>query len=406
MSRTLSARTLSASQARRIALAAQGLAAPKPQKPVGPVTFRKLARRLGAIQIDSVNVFVRTHYMPAFSRLGPYPMAVLDKEAWGRRPSLFEYWGHVASFMPVEWQPLFRWRMAEGRDPHGRRKSGLSEFARERQAYVDTVLAEIVRRGPVTGGDFAPEGPRKSGWWEWSDGKLALEWLFRAGLITTKTRRGFERVYDLTERVIPPAIMALPTPSKADAERELVLISARAMGVASIADLADYFRLLQADVKASVAALIEAGALEEVRVQGWREKAYLAVDARLPLRATGAALLSPFDNLIWRRERTERMFEARYRIGLYTPAAQRDEGYYVLMFLLGERIAARVDLKGDRKAGQLLVQAAHLEPGADEAETAAALAAELRAAAAWQGLGEIAVAKKGGLATALSREFG
>jgi len=398
-------RTLSASQARRIALAAQGLAEPKPERPVGPAAFHKLARRLGAIQIDSVNVFVRTHYMPTFSRLGAYPMALLDSAAWGRRPSLFEYWGHVASFMPVDWQPLFRWRMAEGRDPHGRRKSGLSEFARERQAYVNEVLAEITRRGPVTGGDFAPEGPRKSGWWEWSDGKIALEWLFRAGLITTKTRRGFERVYDLTERVIPSAIMSLPTPSAADARRELVLISARAMGVATIADLADYFRLLQADVRASVATLIEAGVLEEVRVQGWREKAYVTVGAKLPRRATGAALLSPFDNMVWRRERTERMFEAHYRIGLYTPADQRVHGYYVLLFLLGERIAARVDLKADRRAGQLLVQAAHLEPGADEALTAAALAAELRSAAAWQGLGELVVAKKGGLATALSREL-
>jgi uncharacterized protein len=406
MSRTLSARTLSAGQARRIALAAQGLAAPKPQKPVGAAAFGKLVRRLGAVQIDSVNVFVRTHYMPTFSRLGPYPMGVLDKEAWGRRPSLFEYWGHVASFMPVEWQPLFRWRMAEGRDPHGRRKSGLSEFARERQAYVGEVLAEISRRGPVTGGDFAPEGPRKSGWWEWSEGKIALEWLFRAGLITTKTRRGFERVYDLTKRVIPPAIIAAPTPSAAEARRELVLISARAMGVSTIADLADYFRLLQADVKVAVTDLIEAGALEEVRVEGWREKAYLDVAAKLPRRATGAALLSPFDNMIWRRERTERMFDARYRIGLYTPAAQRGDGYYVLLFLLGERIAARVDLKADRQTGKLLVQAAHLEPSANEAETTAALAAELRSAAAWQGLGEVVVVKKGGLSTALSREFG
>jgi uncharacterized protein len=396
-------RTLSASQARRIALAAQGLAAPKPQKPVGPAAFHKLARRLGALQIDSVNVFVRTHYMPTFSRLGRYPMSVLDNAAWGRRPSLFEYWGHVASFMPVEWQPLFRWRMEAGRQ--NGRSGEMSRFATERRAYVDEVLAEITRRGPVTGGDFASEGPRKSGWWEWSDGKIALEWLFRAGLITTKTRRGFERVYDLTERVIPPAIMALPTPSKADAERELVLISARAMGIATIADLADYFRLLQADVRTSVATLIEAGALEEVRVQGWREKAYLAVGAKLPRRATGAALLSPFDNMIWRRERTERLFDAHYRIGLYTPADQRVHGYYVLLFLLGERIAARVDLKADRKAGQLLVQAAHLEPGADEGETAAALAAELRSAAAWQGLSGLAVAKKGGLSTALSREL-
>jgi len=396
-------RTLSASQARRIALAAQGLAGPKPDKPVGPAGFHKLARRLGAIQIDSVNVFVRTHYMPTFSRLGPYPMSVLDQAAWGRRPSLFEYWGHVASFMPVEWQPLFRWRMEVGRQ--NGRSGEMSRFATERRAYIDEVLAQIVRRGPVTGGDFAPEGPRKSGWWEWSDGKIALEWLFRAGLITTKTRRGFERVYDLTERVIPPAILALPTPRKADAERELVLISACAMGIATVADLADYFRLLQADVRASVATLIEAGALEGVRVQGWREKAYLAVGAKLPRRASGAALLSPFDNMIWRRERTERMFDAHYRIGLYTPAHQRVHGYYVLLFLLGERIAARVDLKADRKTGQLLVQAAHLEPGADEAETSAALAAELRSAAAWQGLGEVAVAKKGGLSTALSREL-
>lgn len=396
-------RTLSASQARRIALAAQGLAAPKPGKPVGPAAFRKLARRLGAIQIDSVNVFVRTHYMPTFARLGPYPQAVLEKEAWGRRPSLFEYWGHETSFMPIEWQPLFRWRMERGRYSDSRRKSGLTEFAKQRRSYIDEVLAEIVRRGPVTGGDFAPEGPRKSGWWEWSEGKSALEWLFRAGLITTRTRRGFERVYDLTERVIPTSITNLPTPSEADARRQLVLIAARAMGVATVADLADYFRLLQAEVKASVADLIEAGALEEVRVQGWRDRAYLATDSKLPRAASGAALLSPFDNLVWRRERTERLFETRYRIGLYTPADQREHGYYVLLFLLGERIAARVDLKSDRKGGVLLVQAAHLEPGADEGETAAALARELRSAAGWQGLGEAAVAKKGGLATALSR---
>jgi hypothetical protein len=398
-------RTLSVSQARRIALAAQGLAGPKPGKPVTARAFRELTRRLGALQIDSVNVFVRAHYAPAFARLGPYDTALLDNEAWGRRPSLFEYWGHVASLMPVELQPLFRWRMAEGRDG-GRRKSGLSEFAATRRAYIDGVLAEIARRGPVTGADFAPEGPRKSGWWEWSEGKIALEWLFRAGLIATKTRRGFERVYDLTERVIPADILAAPTPSKEDAHRELVLIAARAMGVASVADLADYFRILQAEAKARAEELVERGALERVAAQGWRGVAYLATDAQLPRRAAGAALLSPFDNLVWRRERTETLFGARFRIGIYTPAAQREDGYYVYLFLLGERIAARVDLKSDRQAGRLLVQAAHLEPGADEAETAAALAAELRLAAAWQGLGDIAVAKKGGLATALSREIG
>ena len=397
-------RTLSASQARRIALAAQGLIAPKPDKPVGPAAFRKLARRLGAIQIDSVNVFVRTHYMPTFARLGPYSPAVLDKEAWGRHPSLFEYWGHEASFMPVEWQPLFRWRMEAGRQ--NRRTGQMSAFATQRRAYIDHVLAEIARRGPVTGADFAPESPRKSGWWEWSEGKIALEWLFRAGFITTKTRRGFERVYDLTERVIPPAILATPTPSIEEAHRELLRISARALGVATIADLGDYFRLpLQRDVKARVDELVETGELEEVVVKGWRDKAYMPVGITLPRRAEGAALLSPFDNMVWRRERTERMFGARYRIEIYTPAHKREHGYYVLMFLLGERIAARVDLKADRKTGQLLVQAAHLEPGAEEAQTAAALAAELRSAALWQGLPEVVVAKKGGLATALSREL-
>jgi uncharacterized protein YcaQ len=212
--------------------------------------------------------------MPAFSRLGPYPQALLEKAAWGRRPSLFEYWGHAASFMPLEWQPLFRWRMRAGLENH-RHKAGFSEFAEQRRPYIDEVLAEIARRGPVTGADFAPEGPRKSGWWEWSDGKRALEWLFRAGLITTKTRRGFERVYDLTERVIPAPILAAPTPRREDAHRELVRLSARALGVATIADLGDYFRLpLQRDVKARVAELVESGELEELAVQGWGEKAY------------------------------------------------------------------------------------------------------------------------------------
>jgi hypothetical protein len=361
--------------------------------------------RLGVLQLDSVNVFARTHYMPAFSRLGPYDPAILQREAWGKRPSLFEYWGHAASLMPMELQPFFRWKMQIG--ALNSRSGHLSRLGAENRPYIDSVLAEIARRGPVTGADFAPDGPRKSGWWEWSEGKTALEWLFRAGLVTTKTRRGFERVYDLTERVIPAAILALPTPSVADAQRELVRRSAEAMGVATVADLADYFRIYyQADAKARAGELVEEGVLEEVSVAGWRGMAYLHRDAQLPRRAAGAALLSPFDNLIWRRERTESMWGARYRIGLYTPAAQRDEGYYVLMFLLGERIAARVDLKADRKAGVLMVQAAHLEPGADEGDTTPALAAELRSAAAWQSLGDIAVAKKGGLATALSRELG
>jgi hypothetical protein len=396
-------RSLSAGQARRIALAAQGLADPRPGKPVNRRAFRALTRRLGALQLDSVNVMVRTHYMPAFSRLGPYAPALLEDEAWGRRPSLFEYWGHVACLMPVEMQPLFRWRMARARAND--RTGGLAEFGRERADYIAGVLEEIRQRGPVTGGDFAG-APRKAGWWSWSDGKMALEWLFYAGLIATRTRRAFERVYDLTERVIPADILAQPTPGKADAHRELVRIAAQAMGVATVADLADYFRILQAEAKARADELVEAGVLEKVAVEGWRGHSYLAAGARLPRRATGAALLSPFDNMIWRRERTERMFGLRYRIGIYTPADQREHGYYVYPFLMDDALAARVDLKADRAAGRLLVQAAHLEAGADEAETARRLAAELATAAAWQGLGEVAVMKKGGLSAALSREIG
>jgi uncharacterized protein len=393
-------RELSARQARRIALAAQGLAGQRPAGPVTPPRFRKLAQRLGVLQIDSVNVFARAHYMPVFARLGAYPQGLLEREAWGKRPSLFEYWGHVASLMPVELQPLFRWRMQQYRTPGGAKKSGLAAFAEARRDYVAGVLKEIERRGPVTGGDFA-EGKREAGWWNWSDGKMAVEWLFAAGLVSVKTRRGFERVYDLTERVIPRATLAAPTPSETDAKRELVLIGARAMGVATVADLADYFRILQVEAKARADELVEAGQLERVKVEGWRAPAYLASDARLPRKVEAATLLSPFDNLIWRRERTERMFNARFRIEIYTPAAQRTHGYYVYPFLLADRIAARVDLKADRAAGVLRVQAAHLEPGADEGQTAPALAAELRIAAAWLGLADVAVAGRGDLAARL-----
>lgn len=392
---------LSAGQARRIALAAQGLADPRPARAPGRSQFRRLAGRLGAIQIDSVNVVVRTHYLPAFSRLGGYPQAHLDAEAWSRRPSLFEYWGHEASLMPVELQPLFRWRMERARS--GEMWTGLARFGRERRDYIEGVLAEIEKRGPVSGGDFA-EGPRASdNWgWNWSNGKRALEWLFWGGLVSVKTRRGFERVYDVTERVIPRAVLEAPTPGEADAVRELVRISARAMGVATEADLRDYFRLPLAPARAAVQALAEAGELTPVSVKGWRQPAYLAPDVRIPRRARATALLSPFDNLIWTRERTERLFGARIRLEIYVPGHKREHGYYVLPFLEGERITARVDLKSDRKAGTLLVQAAHLEPGAVEAETAAALAGELKRMAAWLGLGDVQVKRKGDLATALA----
>ncbi|WP_298163160.1 winged helix-turn-helix domain-containing protein [Brevundimonas sp.] len=390
---------ISPALARRMALAAQGFGRPRPPT-AGSRQFRDTARRLGVIQIDSVNVVSRTHYLPAFSRLGDYPRALLEAEAWGKRPSLFEYWGHEASLMPLEIQPLMRWRMERARDGHGI-WTGLNRFGRERRDYIDGVLTEIERRGPVTGADFAA-GPRgKPGWWEWSDGKRALEWLFWAGLITTRTRRGFERVYDLTERVIPSAIRDLPTPTEADAQRALVRIAAAAMGVATTADLRDYFRLPLQDARDRVAELVEEGDLAPVVVPGWKGAAWIAPDARRPRRIQGAALLSPFDNLIWFRDRSERLFDVRIRLEIYTPAHKRAHGYYVLPFLEDEAVTARVDLKADRQAGALLVQAAWREPLATP-ETAARLATELVGMAGWLGLGRVAVKPRGDLAPDLS----
>lgn len=389
--------TITLGTARRIALAAQGFGRTRPATP-GRSHVRDLVRKLGVVQIDSVNVVTRTHYLPGFSRLGHYPREALEAEAWGPKRSLFEYWGHEASLMPMELQPLFRWRMQRAQE--GAMWTGIARFGRERRDYIDGVLAEIERRGPVTGGDFA-SGPRgRSGWWEWSDGKRALEWLFWAGMITTKTRNGFERVYDLTERALPARVIDLPTPDEAEAQRELVRIAARALGVATEADLRDWFRMPVAETKARIAELVEADELTPVQVKGWRQTAYLAPGARTPRMVTGQALLSPFDNLIWARDRTERLFGVRVRLEIYTPAHKREHGYYVLPFLEDEAITARVDLKADRKAGRLLVQAAWREPDATP-DTAARLAHELKLMAGWLGLEGVDVVGKGDLAEAL-----
>ena len=264
------------------------------------------------------------------------------------------------------------------------------------------MLARIESEGPLTGGVTPGEAPRKTGWWNWSNGKIALEYLFWAGRITTATRRGFERVYDLTERVIPAAILNQPTPSEDEAHRALLMIAAKAMGIGTAADLADYFRLPLTETKARVEAMAEDGLLTRLRVQGWRNDAYLWPDARAPRKLAANALLSPFDNLIWRRERTERLFDARIRIEIYTPSAKRQHGYYVLFFLQGEAITARVDLKADRAAEVLRVQAAHLEPGADEGTVVPALADELRVMAGWLDLDEVVVTQRGDLAAALT----
>lgn len=380
--------TLSLAAARRIALAAQGFGAARPAR-AGRAHLARNVARLGLHQIDSVNVLARAHYLPAFSRLGCYDRALLDRAAWGRKSErrLFEYWAHEASLLPLALHPLLRWRMARA----DRGKSGwksMRAFAGERRPEAEALLARIRADGPMAASDFE-HGKSRSGWWEWGATKQALEFLFFAGHITTATRRGsFERVYDLTERVIPPAILALPTPTEADAHRALVEIAARALGVATAADLRDYFRLGLDDNAAAIASLVESGTLRPVAVEGWRQTAYLHAEARHPGRLANQALLAPFDPLIWNRDRAERLFGFRYRIEIYVPAEKRLHGYYVLPFLLDGKLIARVDLKSDRQRGVLCARSIHIEPGAPP-ETSERLAAQLTLMAAWLGLDRV-----------------
>jgi hypothetical protein len=389
--------TLTAGEARRIALAAQGFAQARREGPVGKRQLAKLIERLGVVQIDSVNVVSRTHYLPAFSRLGAYPRELLEEIAWGRKRPLFEYWAHEASLLPLASQPLFRWRMADAHDGVGTWR-GIARFLRERRAFVDQVLEEIAARGPLSASELELGHKGQGGWWGWSEAKRALECLFWTGELTTATRRGtFERVYGLPDKVLPKAVLDAPTPSRDEAWRELIRIAGRAMGVATAKDLRDYFRLPVEGFRARLGELVEAGDLVPVTVKGWREPAFLDPAARRPRRISACALLSPFDNLIWFRERTERMFGVRVRLEIYTPAHKRTHGYYVLPFLEGDALTARVDLKADRKAGVLIVQASHAEPWASEA-TAQRLAGELRLMAGWLGLDAVRVERRGDLA--------
>jgi uncharacterized protein len=394
---------LSAAEARRIALAAQGFGETRAAGPPDARALVTAVDRLGLLQIDSVNVLVRAHYLPLFSRLGPYDATLLDQVAYaGRERALFEYWGHEASLLPVASHPLLRWRMARaeaGRGLYGR----LHKFARLRRPFVQEVLAEVTDRGPIAASELSRGGRSRGSWWAWSDGKAALEWLFWVGRVTTAARRRFERVYDLPERVLPESVLAAAIPTEDDAQRALLRHAARALGVATARDLRDYFRLDVADTRPRLAELVEAGELSPARVEGWTEPAYLHPSARAPRHLKARALLSPFDPVVWERQRAERLFDFHYRIGIYTPAAERAHGYYVLPFLLGDRLVARVDLKADRVARVLRVPSAHLEDGAGESRVAAALAVELVAMARWLDLNAIDVARRGSLGRALRR---
>ena len=397
---------LSAAAARRIALAAQGFAAERPDGPVHAGHVKRTIDRLGLLQIDSVNVLARAHYLPLFSRLGHYASNHLDRLAWGRKSQrgLFEFWAHEASLLPLDSQPLLRWRMQRAAENAGDGKGKLHQFRREKGAYIDEVLREIADRGPIAASELSNGGAGRGAWWGWSDGKLAVEWLFFAGLVTTATRRGtFERVYDLTERVLPERVHALPTPPAEEAQRELLRLSARALGVATEFDLRDYYRLGVADTKARLAELVEAGDLVPVDVEGWNYPAYLDPAARQPRRVEARALLAPFDPLIWERDRTDRIFDFFYRIEIYTPQAKRKHGYYVLPFLLGDRLVGRVDLKADRATSTLVVPALHLEPGQDARAVAGPLREELRLMADWLGLESVSLPRAGALAKEMAK---
>jgi uncharacterized protein YcaQ len=359
-------------------------------------------RRLHLIQMDSVNVLQRAHFMPLYSRLGPYDPALLERAAYRKPRELFEFWGHEAALITVDLQPLFRWRMARAAEFAW---GSMTRIASQRPELVDRVLAEVRDRGPITAAEIEHDQPRtKDNWgWNWSEVKQVLEWLFYSGQVTAAERTtSFARRYDLTERVLPKAVLDAPTPPFADAIRELVGLSAKALGVAAEGELRDYFRLPVAGFKQAVAELVEDQVIRPVTVQGWKQPAYLHRDAKLPRWVRAATLVSPFDPLIWERSRTERLFDMTYRIEIYVPAPQRLYGYYVLPFLLGDRFAARVDLKADRKNGVLQIPAAWIEPSADQTETAGALALELRRMAGWLGLAEVAMPERGDLAGPLS----
>jgi uncharacterized protein len=397
---------LTAAAARRIALAAQGFGRARPATPPGTRHIRELVARLGVLQLDSVNVFSRAHYMPVFSRLGPYDRTLLDRisahDARGNHRRLVEYWAHEASLIPVENHPLFRWRM-DGVDAEA--WGSIRRVIHERPELVADTLALVTEQGPIRAsatGIPRPD-PRPGHMWNWHDGKVALEYLFYTGQVTAAGRVNFERLYDLPERVLPAEVRDAPTPEPAEAQRQLVRIAAAALGVATEPDLGDYFRLPRADSKARVAELVAAGELAEVEVAGWNAPAYLWPAARRPRQIHARALLSPFDSLVWFRARAERLFGFRYRIEIYVPAPKRVHGYYVLPFLLGDTLVARVDLKSDRQNGSLLVQAAFAEPGVDAGDVAAELAAELRLTATWLGLSDVVVRRRGDLAPALQR---
>ena len=411
--------TLSLPEARRLAVASQGFG----QRPAKATVshIRKLAERIHAFQIDSVNVLARAHYVPAFARLGPYPMVAIDTLAYQKR-ELFEYWGHAACLMPISLYPLVRYRMhADETREYMRSKRG---------AYMAKVYDEVAERGPIAAGELLDPGKRSKGWWSWwatGNGKATLEHLYDSGLVAISGRRGFERLYDVAERVIPRAALDAPSPPREDAMKSLICLAAKACGIGTLGDIASYFytdawhdrsprvprweRLTGPDGKRSkpiakrlVAELVEEERLLPARVEGWKEPAYKHPNAKVPAVIDARALVTPFDSLVWERSRIARLFGMKYTIELYTPAPKRVYGYYVFPFLLGDTLVARCDLKADRQRKVLIVQSAFLEPKQSAKRVAPDLADELRLMQRWLELDRMEVGQRGNLTAQLRRE--
>lgn len=409
--------TLSLPEARRLAIASQGFG-PRPARPAVS-HLRKLAARLHAFQIDSVNVLTHAHYVPAFARLGAYPSDALDSLAYRKR-ELFEYWGHAACLLPISLYPLVRYRM----DKHAEQTQ---EYMRsERGAYMAEVYAEVADRGPIAAAKLANPGKRSGNWWGWSRGKATLEHLYDSGLIAVAGRRGFERLYDIAERVIPLAALDAPAPPREEAMKELICLGAKAQGVGTFSDITGYFlidgwrdrrppgpwwerpsgtdsRRARSIANRLVSELVEEARLLPARVEGWNDQAFVHPDARIPTTVDARGLVTPFDSLVWARPRLERLFGMKYTLEIYVPASKRVYGYYVLPFLLGDTLVARCDLKADRQRKVLIVQSAFLESGQDARRVVPALAGELRHMQAWLELEGTEVAERGDLATNLRR---
>ncbi|HEY9497641.1 MAG TPA: crosslink repair DNA glycosylase YcaQ family protein [Terrimesophilobacter sp.] len=391
--------SVSPSQARRIALAAQGFGRTAPDV-VGTRQLNSLIDRLGLLQLDSVNVFERSHYLPAFARLGGYDKSQLDRLTFARKGRYIEYWAHEAAVIPIETWPLLRWRMQRYREKVHR------EWSNANRDLIEWVRDELEAKGPLAASEIEHDANKRTGpWWGLSPIKTALELLFGWGDVVSAGRTRFERTYALPEQILPAEIIHRDVPAH-EAQRQLVEHAARAHGIGTAGDLADYFRLKSADVRPILQELEDDGVLLPVTVKGWDRPAWLHRDARIPRRIETTALLSPFDPVVWDRKRAQRMFGFHYRIEIYTPAPKRVFGYYNLPILIDDKLVGRIDLKSDRQAKVLRVQSAWHEPHIDHAAVAERIGPLLVRTAAWQGLEAIEVKDRGGLAPAVAGELG